>query len=559
MENSLKPFLRLLIIVAILFLIGLLFWLYWCRCCPRDKNDRGGYVPGSEVFQDLSTARIEPQRVKGAPYPAFEIKCEEPNQNPPRLVPNGPLRGNFMPANNAIKMLEIKKKKEDVPAEAGSADPVVFDTYTPFNNNFPGGIPPDMSGAQNGNVVLMSGNTWASLSTDGGNVFTPLNPTTIFPSGATSDASGNALAGALCCDQVIHYVPQIDRFIWYMQFRRTGGGANGDVNKIRIASASTADIISSGGTAWTYWDIFSSTIGQTNWMDYPDVSYGNNSLYLSTDVVNVGLVVMRLPLSSIQSSSSISFQYTQSTDGAVPYGGHISQNTGNEVFWAGHNSNSQIRIYSLKEGEGRYYWRDVNINSWNNGTISSIAPGGIDWIVNFFPRNAVIGATRRNNEIWFAWTASAGGGFQNPHVQVAKFKISDYSLIDQMQIWNNDYAFCYPSLNTNSDNEVGISLGWGGRNFYGNNAVGIMGDFVVWYPQLSDTVGSINTSSGLAIRFGDYFSVRRANPQTRMFAASGYAVRKNSTSSVRWVFSNYYILFGRNSVVNGTGKTSEIK
>jgi len=86
-----------------------------------------------------------------------------------------------------------------------------------------------------------------------------------------------------------------------------------------------------------------------------------------------------------------------------------------------------------------------------------------------------------------------------------------------------------------------------------------MGDFVVWYPQLSDTVGSINTASGLAIRFGDYFSVRRANPQTKMFAASGYAVRKNSASPVRWVFSNYYILFGRNSVVNGTGKISEIK
>ena len=31
-----------------------------------------------------------------------------------------------------------------------------------------------------------------------------------------------------------------------------------------------------------------------------------------------------------------------------------------------------------------------------------------------------------------------------------------------MQIWNPDHAFGYPSLATNSDNEVGICLGWGG-------------------------------------------------------------------------------------------------
>lgn len=46
---------------------------------------------------------------------------------------------------------------------------------------------------------------------------------------------------------------------------------------------------------------------------------------------------------------------------------------------------------------------------------------------------------------------------------------------------NADNVYAYPSLITNSDNEVGISLAWGGGKFYGNHAAGILSDFVVWY------------------------------------------------------------------------------
>ena len=60
--------------------------------------------------------------------------------------------------------------------------------------------------------------------------------------------------------------------------------------------------------------------------------------------------------------------------------------------------------------------------------------------------------------------------------------------MEQTQVWNPDHAFAYPSLTTNSDNEVGISLAWGGGpTFYGSHAVGILGDFVLWYGHASDT------------------------------------------------------------------------
>ena len=198
----------------------------------------------------------------------------------------------------------------------------------------------------------------------------------------------------------------------------------------------------------------------------------------------------------------------------------------------------------MKEGSGQYFWRDINIDSWPNGTISSIAQDGTtDWLQFGFPGNAVLGVTRRNkNEVWFAWTASQGGGFPRAHVQVVEIDITNYTKISQWQIWNNDYAFAYPSLATNANGEVGISLAWGGNQNWGNNAVGILGDFIVWYPELSDTA---------ITRWGDYVSVRQNTPSTLLFDASGYAVFVQTPPATGVRFDPYYIQFGRNSVVNG--------
>ena len=376
-----------------------------------------------------------------------------------------------------------------------------------------------------------------------------LDPTTIFPSGPSKDAAGNFLDNGLCCDQKLLYVPQIDRFIWLMQFCGTGpGGCLNGINRVRIAAASTQDVINSNGTSWTYWDLLSSTFNLgTTTMDYPDLSLGDNYLYFSSDSVSQGLLVVRIPLTEIRDALTINMNYTTPSDSSLAYGGHISQNTGNAVYWAGHVDSSTICIFSFPESSGQYSWRDVAINSWPNGTISSNAPDGNDWLQFLggqFPKTAVLGITRRtNNEVWFAWTGSSNSNFKNAQVQVLELNISDYSVISQWQIWNDAYAFAYPSLATNSNGEVGISLAWGGNSFYGNNAVGILGDFIVWYPELSD--------ADVAARFGDYFNVARNTPNSLLFDASGYAVLKNTPPVTGTRFDPYYIQFGRDFVVNG--------
>ncbi|MCA1613070.1 MAG: hypothetical protein LC800_02715 [Acidobacteria bacterium] len=548
MDKTLRLLLKVLIFTAIFFLLALIIYLFYCRCYPR--GFRGANDP-APVGRDLNHASAQPNRAEGGKFPPFKPSDDpsQRNNDRARKVPTGPLRGNLAPSQGASQLLQLKKNASELPPGAGGAgDPVVFSDFDPLGTQSgPTLTPPDMNAARSGNVVMLSYNTNVLLSTDGTTNYALLNPTTIFPSGPTADAAGNQLDNGLCCDQLIHYVPQIDRFIWFMQFCGTGaGGCLSGVNKVRIASASPQQIAASNGTSWTYWDIFSGTLNLgTTTLDYPDMSVGDNFLYFSADAVGTGLVVVRIPLSQIQNSQTINFDYTNPTDGGVAYGGHVSQDTGNEVFWAGHNSNSQMRVFSLREGSNQYFWRDINVNSWPNGTISSIAQDGTtDWLQflgTSFPGNAVLGLTRRGDEAWFAWTASQGGGFARAHVQIVQVNTTNYSVASQWQIWNNDYAFAFPSLATNGKNEVGISLAWGGNQNFGNHAVGMLGDFVVWYPELSDAA---------ITRWGDYVSVRRNAPNPLMFDASGYAVFRQTPPATGVRFDPYYIQFGRNSVVN---------
>jgi hypothetical protein len=524
------------------------------ECCPPDEPKpicQPSPCPPEPVYgsAEVNRAEVPGIRVEGAPFPPHEIEREaEESRNedivPP--VPVGPLRGSFAPVLRAAEPLSILDR-----GGAGD-DPVTFVTDTPFGTvvKFTG-IPPDMSGATSGQVALMTGNTFAAYSTDGGQTFSALDPTTIFPSGPTKDAAGNLLDRGLCCDQVIQYAPQIDRFIWLMQFCGSGPGSclNG-INKIRIAAASPQDIINSKGTAWTYWDLSSATFNLgTTTMDYPDMSVGDGSLYISVDAVGQGLLVMRIPLAHIQAAGTIGIDYTTPSDSVTAYGGHVTQNTGDEVFWAGHVGTSKMRIFSLKEGATRYFWRDLDINSWPNSDYTSLCPDGTDWLsfLANFPGSAVIGATRRDGrrdggsakELQFAWTAGRGGGFAHPHIQVVRIDAERWRLTQQWQIWNPNLAFAYPCLATNANNEVGISLGWGGGNtFFASHAVGILGDFVVWYSEASDAAIS---------RWGDFVTARRAAPTPNLFAGVGYAVLKNPPPATGTRFNPRYILFGRQS------------
>jgi hypothetical protein len=386
------------------------------------------------------------------------------------------------------------------------------------------------SGAIGGGVVFVTGNWFAAYSTNNGGSFTEFNPSTVFP----NDAIG------FCCDQVVQYVPSIDRFIWVLQ------GQGG----YRLASASPATIISSRGTAWTYWNLTANLFGQPAGtdLDFPDVSVGTNSLHLSWGVGGSacpsgckGFQISRISLAGIQAGGTITIEYTNPPDSRMATGGHLMQNTPDEILWAGHTSSSKMRVFSLAEDSNTYHWRDVTISSWARGTtLSSLTPDGHDWLDR--ADTTIQGSTRIGNQLWFAWTAASDSIFPQPHVQmVALDRDNNFKKIEQVQIWNNDYAFAFPALAFNAcSREIGLSLAYGGNGHYANHVVGFWGDSVVY----------VTTASNVGRnRFGDYMTIRQA-PHTNenpgnLFAAFGYGLNSvppplsGIRSDVR------YVLFGR--------------
>jgi hypothetical protein len=461
--------------------------------------------------------------VKGAPFPARRPSFDNDVNGARWTVPRGPfVAGARRPSKTATQK-----------APFGDPPQVAFKVNNGLGIS--GSTIAEPSGGTTASgVVFVSANWFAAYSSNGGASFTQVNPTTIFP----NDAIG------FCCDQIVQYAPSINRFLWLLQ------GNNG----FRLASASPASLVSSSATAWTYWNLPSSIFGQPTGtgVDYPDLSIGNNSLYLSWDVgwpscpprCRSGFQVSRTSLAGLQAGGTITIQYTNPPDSSMAWGGHLTQDTGNEIFWAGHNSQSQMRVFSLAEGSNTYFWRDVGISSWSNAALSSTTPDGNNWLTGSsgFPGNAVLGSTRSGNELWFAWTAGTDNRFKQAHVEMVTLnRNANFSKIRQVQIWNNNYAFAYPALATNAcTGEVGMSFEYGGNGRYENHVVGFWGDFVAY----------ITTGSNVGTtRFGDYVSIRQA-PPTRtdpgnLFAAFGYGLNTIPPPGSGIKTDTHYVLFGR--------------
>jgi hypothetical protein len=478
-------------------------------------------------------------------------------------VPLGSFTGHIDPRQATPRPLDFRSGGGPTPP--GAQGPVGFRTYTEteLSQNWP----PDMSGARGGDVVLMSGNLWLKLSVDGGKTFKDLDFTKLF--------ANDAVYGGWAGDQVIHYVPAIDCFVLYVQsYKGKDGNANRNVVKIAIASQADLKKFSGGKAAWwRQWDFTPDTFGLgTSWMDFPDLTFGTDFLHVNTNVFvgRTGKLFYELPLADMVAGRGFGFLFAFIDDANTRTGSPAQNVTGNEFYWAQHIDNSHMRIYSSVGGDVNYAWREREVLNWawrDDGNVVSPAPNSYpDWISE---DHRIIGATRRGNELWFAWTAASGdgghGGFSFPfaHVQVVRFDLgADYKRVDQFAVWNGDHAYAYPSLATNSDGEVGISLAWGGgTTFYGSHAVGILGDWVVWYGNASDATvlrkqigddGKVVTDAKgnpviAPTRFGDYLHVRLAQPDTRWFGAFGYAVKADAGVAApevgKFVYS--YIEFGR--------------
>jgi hypothetical protein len=172
-----------------------------------------------------------------------------------------------------------------------------------------------------------------------------------------------------------------------------------------------------------------------------------------------------------------------------------------------------MKVYSMMDGDGFYSWRDVAVNSWPNNTMTSTAADGRDWLLDANWKTYVRAAAVNGNNLYFAWNAGTNDNFPEPHIQIVEINRSNFRLTKQMQVWNPDFAFAYPYFDINDKEELGMITAFGGGPYNASSGVGVWGDFVIYYPQLSTR--STNN-------YGHYHTVRTTGRDRLEWAASGY-------------------------------------
>ncbi len=305
--------------------------IFWSGCTPEQS---------AQKTIKLKQEQVKPKQVKGGDYPDIEHDLKRPlnEVDTPYIVPKGPEKGEMQPTNPEYKIKELKP--DDTIGGGNSQAPLYFREYDEIEDATPRAhlTNPEPSVAENGQTVMTTGNFWMSLSIDGGQSFSSVNPTTIFPQDY----------GGFCCDQVLQYVPKYDLFIWLLQYGKDGAG----VNAIRVAVQNTQGVRNSNGTSWTYWDFTNTTFAASGNLDYNDMSFGNEFFYWTSSVGGGShRYVIRIPLNELQAKGTVNFQYTGSTDA---YWSHVTQNGRNGVYWAGHKDNSTMIIYSMMDADGFY-------------------------------------------------------------------------------------------------------------------------------------------------------------------------------------------------------------
>ena len=504
-------------------------------------------VPGSVPKQKTSGTA-------GPPHPVRPEVNETNTVGPP--IPLGPRISPFTVAPSSTPI-------SHAPPPGGTAGAVHFYQDTASNNGITN-APPDPStmAAAAANVVVDTDNTIMSYSLDGGQTFTQLDPTTIFPQ---SD-------GGMCCDQVVLYDKK-DNLIFWLQQYNSGSGSSA-TNRERVAWASP-ESLKSNPNAWTYADLTQQLFNSGGGLDYPDLALSNNFLWVSVDGTdkngkNAGLIVTRLSLSDITGGGgTVNLSYfgpNESTDQTSAHGSHLAQNSPDGMYWAGGTDSSHMEVFHWADSSGNINTHTTSVNNWctSAGDYANLPPDGMQWpdtghlggAGNIVGVTRVLGTNGGHGQVWFGWGAGADGsdcsqsGRSRPFVKIVQVDDNTMDSVGEYHIWNSAYAFSYPALNTDPSGNIGVSVAFAGPSDYPSTTVGYIGDYVVYYVEASNVSlkfyifatgpnagsftftnpgdGSLQSdSSGNPIaftRYGDYFSVRNSGSDGTSFSNQGYAV-----------------------------------
>jgi hypothetical protein len=353
--------------------------------------------------------------------------------------------------------------------------------------------------------VFVTGNWYASRSTDGGTNWTHVDPFTALPSAA----------GGFCCDQVALHDHRRGAFIWILQYIRQNGA-----NVFRLAATRDGDFAAGG---WYWWDIAPTTLNREwtgLWFDYPDAALTEENLFVTFNVFNDAgdwqrAVVMRFPLDTIANAGTLIFSWWSTTDNGSL---RLTQGARDTMYWGSHNSSRQLRLFAWPDAQNSISWWNVDVGEWA-ADISSTAPNGVDWLGRADPR--ITGACVGEGTISLMWTA--GKDDERPHAYCRVVRIAEASkhVVDEPDIWSRIRAWAYPAASSNSRGTIGFTAFYGGEDRNPGHVVGFRDEGAGTWSTVYSKLGS---DSPDAEKWGDYLTCRAHAPDGDTWVAVGYTL-----------------------------------
>ncbi len=361
--------------------------------------------------------------------------------------------------------------------------------------------------AANGRQAMLTGNWFASTSTNAGASWSVVDPFTRFP----------ASAGGFCCDQVVLYKPRHGIWIWLLQYSAAGSGNN----IFRLAVCREGSFGS-----WYYWDFKPTALNAawtTMWFDYPDMAFTNDNLFVTFNGF-VGSAwqrafVFRFPLATLASGGSLGYRWWSTTaNGSI----RLCRGAGPVMYMGSHNSLSQVRVFQWADSAAGITSTDVNVRAWSAGAYSAPGPGGVNWLRRVDPR--ITGAWVGAGVIGFMWSANRDTNHPLPFIRVTRLNEGTKAVIDEPDLWSRGAAWAYPAAAANSAGEAGISAFYGGGTSHPGHVVGVRSGGA-WQVALT----KVSTHGPADESWGDYLSCLAHHDEATHWVAAGYTLQGGSS------------------------------
>lgn len=261
-----------------------------------------------------------------------------------------------------------------------------------------------------------------------------------------------------------------------------------------------------------------------------------------------GTGIARYPLTEMSQGLGFTYNFWQSDRSSL----RCTHGATGTMYFGAHNNNMSLRVFHWDEGTATIAWDDVGHSAYTTGVqMDATGPDGNDFAE--FADTRILGAWVANGVVGFMWHAAQGGGFIYPQTWVVRLQASDRSFLSEGQIYNDNFAFMYPSVHPNDRGDLGGTIAFGGgaenpgagawiADAYDPGTVLDGGtDGITANTFVQGDAGPAPNDNGVG-RWGDYLTTRQNVPYGYTWGGSGFGLVGGPDNEDA---EPHYVWFGR--------------